>query len=71
MTTITIPRKLSLNENLIAIPRKEYELLRSAFEILKQRKEITENDILRWSKEAKKLKKTGRLLILRSLKDFR
>jgi len=74
MVTITIPKKISINENLVAIPRKEYELLRSVFEILKERKEkkeITENDILRWSREAKKLKKTGRLLVLRSLKDFR
>ena len=71
MTTITIPKKLSLNEDLIAISRKEYELLRSVFEVSKENKEITENDILRWAREAKKLKKTGRLTGLRSLKDFR
>jgi len=71
VATITISKKLSLNEDLVAIPRKEYELLRSVFEVLKEKKEITENDILRWSGDAKKLKKAGKLLVLRSLKDLR
>lgn len=71
MATITIPRKISEKDNdLIAIPRREYEILKGAFEALKER-QITEKDILRWSKEAKELKKEGKLSVLFSLKDFR
>lgn len=71
MATITIPQKISKNSNLIAIPRKEYKILLDALKVLKERKQVTERDILRWSKEAKKLKREGKLLILRSLKDLR
>ena len=71
MTTITIPKKISGKDNLIEIPRKEYELLLDTLKILKERKQSTEKDILYWSKEAKRLKKEGKLSVLRSLKDFR
>ena len=55
MTTITISQKTAKNKDLIAIPRKEYEILLGAFKILKERGRTTSNDISRWSKEAKKL----------------
>ena len=71
MTTITIPQKINKNRDLIVIPRKEYEILLDAFKILKEKKQVTAEDILRWSKEAKKLKRAGRLPLLRSLKDLR
>jgi len=68
MTTITIPKKLTQGEELVAIPRKEYE----RFVAFVARKEIVrEVDVLRWSKEAKKLRKAGKLPVLRSLKDLR
>lgn len=70
MTTITISSKVSREGDLIAIPRKEYEILRGAFEALKER-QITEKDILRWSLESQRLKKEGKLSVLRSLKDLR
>ncbi len=70
MTTITIPKKISKNEELIAIPRREYDKLIGAFEVLRKR-ELSERDILRWSMEAKKLKRTGRLPVLRSLRRLR
>ncbi len=70
MTTITIPQKITKNRDLIAIPRKEYEILLGAFKILKEKKQVTAEDILRWSKEAKRLKRAGRLPLLRSLKDL-
>lgn len=70
MTTITIPQKISKNEELVAIPRIEYDKLIDAFEFLKKR-EISEKDILCWSMEAKKLKRAGRLSVLHSLKDLR
>ena len=69
MTTITIPKKLTRGEELIVIPRKEYEKF---LELKEKRKEqITEKDILRWSREAKRFKKAGKLPILRSLKELR
>lgn len=73
MTTITIPQKITKNRDLIAIPREEYEMLLDAFKLLKEKKHITitEEDILRWSKEARRLKKKGRLPLLHSLRDFR
>ncbi len=71
MVTITIPHKISKKEDLIAISRKEYAILLAAFRILKEKKQISENDILRWSKEARMLKKTGKLAVLRSLKELR
>jgi hypothetical protein len=71
MTTITISPKTAKNKDLIAIPRKEYEILLGAFRILKEKGRVTSDDVLRWAKETKKLKKEGRLPILRSLKDLR
>ena len=71
MTIITISRKIfEKDKDLIAIPRKEYEILKGAFEVLKER-QITEKDILQWSVEAKELKKGNKLSVLRSLKDLR
>lgn len=69
MTTITIPKNLTKGEELVILPRKEYE---EFLELKEKRKEqIIEEDVLRWSKEAKQLKKAGKLSILRSLKDLR
>lgn len=64
MTTITIPEKLIKEKDLVVIPRKEYE------ELLEKQK-VTEKDVLRWSKEAKTLKRRGRLPVLRSLRELR
>lgn len=71
MAVITIPKKITGREELVIMPRKEYEILRGAFKILKERKRVTEEDILRWSREADALKKTGQLPILYSLRDLR
>ena len=68
MVTISIPQNLIKNDDLVIIPRKEYEDL---LEFRKEEKCVTETDVLRWSKEAKKLKKAGKLPVLHSLKDFR
>jgi protein involved in polysaccharide export with SLBB domain len=51
---ITIPRNLAREGDLVLIPRKKYE------ELLKIRK-VTEEDVLRWAKEAKFLKKNNKL----------
>jgi len=64
--------------NTVTIPRKEYESLRNAYRQLKKvektilgEETITEEDVLRWSKEAKIMKKLGKLPILESLGEFR
>lgn len=61
---ITIPRELTGNEELVVLPRRDLE------KILKE-KSLTEDDILRWSREARKLKKQGKLVVLESLKTLR
>ncbi|MFH1956695.1 MAG: hypothetical protein ABIJ28_03550 [Patescibacteria group bacterium] len=68
MATITIPKNLIKSDDLVIIPRKEYE---DFLEIKKEeRGRVTEADVLRWSKEARKLKKAGKLPTLRSLKEL-
>ena len=56
---ITIPKELVKEGDLIVIPRKKYEKLLEG-------QKITEEDVLRWAGEAKKLKKIGRLPKLKS-----
>jgi len=69
VAVISIPKELSERGDLILIPREEYEellLLRP-----RERKEkVTENDVLRWVKEATILKRAGRLPMLKSLVDL-
>ncbi|MBU2109683.1 hypothetical protein KKB71_01875 [Patescibacteria group bacterium] len=65
MATITIPKNLIKSEDLVIIPRKEYE---EFLEIKKEeRGRVTEADVLRWSREAKKLKKAGKLPLFKDL----
>jgi len=66
MTIITLPKKLTKEGNLVIIPKREYEKLLKAFRILKNQ-EI----ILNLAKDAKRLKKKGKLPVLKSLKDLR
>lgn len=61
---ITIPREITGDEELVVLPRRDFD------KILKERT-LTEDDILYWSKEAKKLKERGKLPILESLKTLR
>ena len=61
--TIIIPIELAKEGELILIPRRKYE------ELL-ERQKVTELDILRWAKEAKNLKKIGKLPKLGAWKDF-
>lgn len=60
---ITIPRKIAREGELILMPRKSYEKLL-------ENQKITEEDVLRWTKEARVLKKIGRLPKLKSWADF-
>lgn len=61
---VTIPRSITGDEELVVIPRRQ-------FDRLLEEKELTEADILRWSKEAKVLKKKNELPLLKSLRDLR
>lgn len=61
---ITIPRDLIKEGELILIPRKKYEMLLES-------QKVTRADILRWTKEAKVLKKTGKLSKIESLAGFK
>ncbi|PIX88074.1 MAG: hypothetical protein COZ30_01935 [Candidatus Nealsonbacteria bacterium CG_4_10_14_3_um_filter_36_16] len=56
---ITIPKELAKEGELILIPRKKYEKLLES-------QKVTEEDVLRWTKEAKALKKIGKLPKLKS-----
>ncbi len=51
---ITIPQKLAKKGELVIIPKKEYE------ELLRKQK-VTAEDVLRWTREAKLLKRIGKL----------
>lgn len=73
MPTVTFPRHFSKNEDFVAIPRKEYDRF---FAPQKNRrrteeKEMTTEDLLALSREAKQLHKEGKLPFLTSLKEFR
>lgn len=57
---ITIPRDLAKEGELILIPRKQYEKLLES-------QKVTEEDVLRWAKEVRILKKTGKLPKIESL----
>jgi hypothetical protein len=61
---ITIPKELAKEGELILIPRKKYEELLT-------RQKVTEEDVLRWTKEAKILKRMGKLPRLKSWNDFK
>ena len=60
---ITIPKELAKEGELNIIPRKKYERLLEG-------QKVTEKDVLRWTKEARLLKKTGKLPKLKSWVAF-
>lgn len=60
MSTITIPKKFAGKGDLIVIPKKELDAL-----IARAKDRVTESDILRWSREAKRLRRAGKLVKLK------
>ena len=62
----TIPRQVTGFEELVVLPRREYERLAKLNDM-----NVRLKDVERWSLEARQLKKAGKLPILRSLKDLR
>ena len=61
---ITIPKDLAKEGELILIPRKKYEKLLES-------QKVTEEDVLRWAKESRILKKAGKLPKIESLAGFK
>lgn len=66
---VTIPKQMTGREELVVLPRKEFERLTQLN--VHERETVTEDDVLRWSREARALHKKGKLPLLRSLKEFR
>ncbi|MEK7069139.1 MAG: hypothetical protein AAB947_02020 [Patescibacteria group bacterium] len=56
MTTITIPREVASKDDLVVIPKREYDAL-----VARARDAVTEQDVLRWSREAKALHRANAL----------
>ena len=56
MTTITIPRKLAPKDDFIVISKKEFDAL-----IMRVKDVVTEQDVLHWSRDAKKMYSIGKL----------
>ena len=63
MATITIPKKLAANDDLVVIPKKGLDAL-----IERAGEEVTEKNILRWARDARRLGKVGKLPPLSSLR---
>ena len=66
----TISKKVTKGEELVVISRREYEKFLS-LALAEEGVAVTEADVLRWSREAKQLRRAGKLPILRSLRDLR
>jgi hypothetical protein len=63
MAAITIPKTLAGKDDLVVIPKKELDAL-----IERAGEEVTEKNIVRWAREARRLGKAGKLLPLSSLR---
>ncbi len=63
---VTIPKRLTGREELVVLSRKEYERLidtktTERAELGGKKETVTPEDVLQWSREAKELKKRGKL----------
>ena len=63
MAIITIPKNLAANDDLVVIPRKELEALIASAN-------VSEDDVLAWSREAKRLHRAHKLPKLTSLRKL-
>ena len=63
MARMTIPKKLAGSDDLVIIPKKEFDDL-----LARADNAVGEQDILRWSREAKQLHRVGKLPKLTSLR---
>lgn len=72
MNKVIIPKNLA-QDDLVVIARSEYERLLGLQNpaLPMDDEEVSEDDVLRWSKEARQAKQSGALPILNSLRDLR
>lgn len=63
MARVTIPKALAGSDDLVIVPKKEFEDL-----VARAENAVGEQDVLRWSREAKELHHAGKLLKLTSLR---
>lgn len=71
MNIITIPHTLAKNDDLVILPRKQYEYV---LRMVKGGQTISKNleaELTALSREAKSLKSKGKLQVLKSLRDLR
>jgi hypothetical protein len=60
---MTIPKALAGSDDLVIVPKKEYDNL-----LARAENAVGEQDVLRWSREAKQLHRVGKLPKLTSLR---
>lgn len=72
MDKVIIPKNLAQGD-LVVIARSEYErLLELQNRVLPvDEKDVSEDDVLRWSQEARQAKQSGTLPVLNALRDLR
>jgi hypothetical protein len=56
ITTITIPKKLAGSDDLVVIPKRKLDALLARVD-----DRVTTEDVLDWSREARRLHRSGRL----------
>jgi hypothetical protein len=62
MARMTIPKAFAGSDDLVIVPKKEYDEL-----LARAENSVGEQDVLRWSREAKQLHRVGKLPKLISL----
>jgi hypothetical protein len=65
MARIIIPKTLAGSDDLVIIPKKEFDDLSARAESV-----VGEQEVLRWSREAKQLHRAGKLPKLTSLRGL-
>jgi hypothetical protein len=65
MARITIPKKLAGSDDLVIVPKKEFDDL-----LARAENAVGEQDVLRWSQEAKVLHRAGKLPKLTALRGL-
>jgi hypothetical protein len=65
MATIIIPKRLAHDDDLVVIPKKQLDAL-----IAGATNKVLEREILRWSRDARRLHRAGKLPKLASLRGL-
>ncbi len=68
MQTLTLPPSLVMEQDLVIVSKREYDRLNDFWRRHNEKlQEVTAEDVLNWSREAKQLKKQGKLKSFESL----